>query len=685
MRLASLEISGFRGFRDYARIDFGRDFTILTGRNGVGKSTVCDAVEFALTGTISKYLIERSAREKLSDYIWWRGEGQPQSHFVAVTFVGENSAPVVVRRSREQGADLTVDEIGRILCSGPMAEDALSQLCRTSIIRDEWIVSLSVDMSDPERFELVRASLGQSESNRRTLFAKKILGAAESAFQRADKLYESTRSDLTLALSQLAQVRESLAKFGDIDAALVSVKKHAPTEIAAVSELTSWTRSKLAELRLRAPALERLAADCQILEERRWRRDSPDNQIVRRKIFEQFEAAKASLASAETMLREQQRLFEAEEKAEPLAKTLLALAEHGERVGLNDGHCPLCDASRSTGVFREGIAAARRRAESLVAGINKARQRLDQVEKSVENARANYRSVELHSIEINAEDIALTNLEATVSAARNDLSLDEQSSFDPQGIRSKADEEREQIVELERALQALEASNASSRIASEEARIEEMRAASERASTLQSRCRIARDRARELDHAVSRVANEIVDERLALISPLLNELYQRLRPHSDWRSIDYSIRGDIKRFLSLRVGDGLNPHFVFSSGQRRAAGLAFLLAVHLSRSWVRWNTLMLDDPVQHIDDFRALHLVEVMAALRHARRQIFCAVEDPSLADLMCRRLSGGSDTQGIMYSIEISDGVPSLRRIEVPPLAEHVLAHRSAPMSKQA
>lgn len=40
MRLDFVEICGFRGFRDVARITFGRGFTVITGRNGVGKSTV---------------------------------------------------------------------------------------------------------------------------------------------------------------------------------------------------------------------------------------------------------------------------------------------------------------------------------------------------------------------------------------------------------------------------------------------------------------------------------------------------------------------------------------------------------------------------------------------------------------------------------------------------------------------
>jgi energy-coupling factor transporter ATP-binding protein EcfA2 len=87
------------------------------------------------------------------------------------------------------------------------------------------------------------------------------------------------------------------------------------------------------------------------------------------------------------------------------------------------------------------------------------------------------------------------------------------------------------------------------------------------------------------------------------------------------------------------VGDGLNPQFLFSSGQRRATGLAFLLSVNLSLAWSRWRTILLDDPVQHVDDLRTVHLAELMAQLVAEGRQVICAVEDAALADLLCRRL----------------------------------------------
>lgn len=119
----------------------------------------------------------------------------------------------------------------------------------------------------------------------------------------------------------------------------------------------------------------------------------------------------------------------------------------------------------------------------------------------------------------------------------------------------------------------------------------------------------------------------------------MSELYRRLRPHPVWRDIEYSIRGDVRKFLRLKVGDELNPQFLFSSGQRRATGLAFLLSVNLSLAWSRWSTIMLDDPVQHVDDFRTVHLAELAAQLVMEGRQIVCAVEDAALADLLCRRL----------------------------------------------
>lgn len=103
MKLDYVEVCGFRGFRDMVRVDFGAGFTVITGRNGVGKSTLCDAIEFAVLGEIGKYNVESSAKETVRDYIWWRGEGTPLAHYVTAAFSDATGKQFTVTRTREGG------------------------------------------------------------------------------------------------------------------------------------------------------------------------------------------------------------------------------------------------------------------------------------------------------------------------------------------------------------------------------------------------------------------------------------------------------------------------------------------------------------------------------------------------------------------------------------------------------
>jgi DNA repair exonuclease SbcCD ATPase subunit len=184
-----------------------------------------------------------------------------------------------------------------------------------------------------------------------------------------------------------------------------------------------------------------------------------------------------------------------------------------------------------------------------------------------------------------------------------------------------------------------------------------------------------------MEVAAKTVANEILMEQFDTVMPLLKELYRRLRPHADWTEIESDFGGKIRGSLNFVVGDGYNPQFLFSSGQRRAAGLAFLLAVHLSRPWCSWRSLLLDDPVQHIDDYRALNLVEVLTAIRRTDRQVIVAVEDSALADLLCRRLRSESASAGRMFELQTSKtGTAEIGKIrDIYPMPRLVLREAQA------
>ena len=66
--------------------------------------------------------------------------------------------------------------------------------------------------------------------------------------------------------------------------------------------------------------------------------------------------------------------------------------------------------------------------------------------------------------------------------------------------------------------------------------------------------------------------------------------------------------------------------------------------------------------------------------IRLDRRQIICAVEDPALADLLCRRLVSTTAEPGRRYDIDLGhQGATSvLTAADVPPMPVGVL--RSAP-----
>lgn len=218
------------------RVTFGSGFTVITGRNGVGKSTLFDAVEYALTGSIDKYTVEKAAQESLSDYLWWRGAGRAKAHYVTASFKGDSGEVFTITRSRESGADKTPAEIEAALCRNERPDDALRQLCRTSIIRDEWIAALSVDLSETERFELVRGALGLGQGSDFGAKAKAVLKAAEAAHASRQATYIEARNQLTGALAQLAEAKDAIARTGDVSAAmqtLIDATPDAPQELVA--------------------------------------------------------------------------------------------------------------------------------------------------------------------------------------------------------------------------------------------------------------------------------------------------------------------------------------------------------------------------------------------------------------------------------------------------------------------
>jgi hypothetical protein len=352
------------------------------------------------------------------------------------------------------------------------------------------------------------------------------------------------------------------------------------------------------------------------------------------------------------------------------ARDLDALVRLGRNLGLHDGHCPLCASSVTHSEFENGLAIAAAHARQLdekaveMASLERARKAAQDALNAAEE-------------ELNRRQNLLSLSEATVTEFRQRLiaiRLPENAGLNEiseqyQALTATISIAREDL----RIIDTLKLNDGLARALRAEAEAKEANCRSEKKLGLARR---AENRAQALHDAARRAAGESLDLRLERVLPLMSELYRRLPPHPIWGDIEYKIRGDVRRFLKLQVGNELNPQFIFSSGQRRATGLAFLLSVNLSLAWSKWRTILLDDPVQHIDDFRSIQLTEVVAQLLAGGRQIICAVEDAALADLLCRRLP--IDRQGDGKRVTLGpapDGsLTKLQEFELAPLPQHSL-----------
>ncbi|MEZ4417184.1 MAG: AAA family ATPase [Gemmatimonadota bacterium] len=656
MKLTRVELSGFRGVRDRVSITVPSGFLVITGRNGAGKSSVLDAVEFSLVGHLRRQQGQSERSERIEDYLWWRGAGDPSDQYARCFFEGDDGRALVLRRDPSNSASGISPEVQDVLTETQSApQGALEQLLVSAMVRDEEITRLSIDLAEAERFRFVREAIGERQLGTmltRIEAARTVLSQRNDA---AKSRYDRVRTQLNQDLERLSELR----------AAVVSEEQLA-TARAELTELLGAEIEDLNAVRTRGTDWGEAAAAAMALVR------SLTSLIAERDAARAEAPTEAELVSAGKALETSVSKLRLElEGIEPMLRRaadaggdeqlLAILLETGEHIGRQEGRCPLCGSVISPGQYAEHIHLSRAALRAEVARVAELRRRREQLLVAISDAEERRSKVEreLAGQRSRREEIT-TQLNALQGRARQLVQgvADEWTPIEAlQELRRFAQTREDDALRVGRLLRLLESASISRQVEAASARVEKTRSEADRLSREMERAEGALARATAIRASLRRLEGEVIEERLSAIGPLLEEIYLRLRPHSDWTQLKYHIRGDVKRFLSLQVGDGLNPKFMFSSGQRRAIGIAFLLSVYLSTGWSKLRTLFLDDPVQHIDDYRALHLVELLASIGRTSRQIVCTVEDPALAELLARRLRGVTPGPGAVVELEYIPG----------------------------
>ncbi len=117
MRPVELEIAGFTAYRDKTTVDFrDADLFALTGPTGSGKSSVVDAIVFALYGSVPRYEDRRAVEPVIT-----LGKNEARIRFDFTVGSDSYSVVRVVRRTKSGGATTTearLEHDGAPLASG---------------------------------------------------------------------------------------------------------------------------------------------------------------------------------------------------------------------------------------------------------------------------------------------------------------------------------------------------------------------------------------------------------------------------------------------------------------------------------------------------------------------------------------------------------------------------------------
>lgn len=667
MRIKRLLLAGFRGFPKEEELNLDADAVLVFGSNGQGKTSIFDGILWALTGAVPRLRSQDSILSMFSE----SGEAR-----VVLTVRDDAGQEIEISRGfdgSETHLRLAVgDEIRtgsaattRLLellwpqaLASPNPGDALvSAIERAVYLQQDRVRHFVEAASEQERFAAISELVGVGNVNE----LHNALDRSRTAWSRATNIRNEEFAELADRETELQRQIERLqaptgedqisearwqAWWASLAPLVTDLPSHPPADsLEAPNALDQAVRQVRAHQQSMARArgeAETLLAAIRALPTR----PSEDMESLRQTTSECARAltrAQEQLAAAETQAaearRQQLELREAREELRVFAE--LALRHLGEV-------CPVCgqsydhDATRS----RLGALAAESGTES----------------DSVPDLSQYAQDVETAETRLAQANAALRDAEARLgqwSRARDAL-IDRARSV---GIEGHLDELRQLtsdlIARISKNIDALDdRARVGERLALSLARVggqarraelareqEDLRRELDKTEADITTRQETRVLATQLLEALRAATDELVEQQLDELDPLLQRMYASADPHPAFRfaRLTSQMRGRRGRVIPT-VEDRLfglvseAPDVVLSSSQVNVLAVSIFLALNLGVQTLPLKTMILDDPLQSLDDLNLLGLIDL---LRRARpyRQIFVSTHDDRFASVLERKL----------------------------------------------
>jgi DNA repair exonuclease SbcCD ATPase subunit len=657
-----IEIERFRGFAERQRIDLDASVVIVWGANGTGKTSFFDALQWLLIGSVDRlepWRLRRNAEHIVNRYSADSGESADVSAGLLVS--GQR---VQLHRSgrysasqlewKDQKGVLYEEEAENKLAAAltPVGRMSLKRSLLSSGLLQQDVIREVLEDKPAQRYEHLAAVLGLDAIANFPVAAKK----------RAERLV----ADADKARSRYAEIEATIRQRSERADALKQRATAAPDRGGTQARLRDCLKKHEALLELRSdlPAGPAEAADLrnaagellELLSSLDNARPKPPDGAGKLKSDEldklkteaekaasALETAKQEVADAERRYRDEQALSD---RMSRLAREALPLL--GEK-------CPVCTQKITHDEVHRHLEDLLDRGSPelklLDERLGAARLQADNTDKEASAA-----SEKLLSAERMEKELAEFEKASEEWRGRVEDVLDRRAAL-------FAFPERSKVIAGEAALKALcsalkelaEAATGLHAALSWAPEVAPLAAVQGEIGELQERALEAReksstasaleDEARALQRAAVRAAARLTEERFDVLRPVIQDIYGRLDPHPTFRGLRFAV--DVYRekgVASPEVVDhdaavDADPLLVFSSSQANVVALSAFLALGWAAGEDAMPFLLLDDPLQSLDDVNSLGFADLCRHMR-VRRQLIVSTHDERLASLLERKLA---------------------------------------------
>lgn len=682
MKFSSVSITGFGGIAGTVEVDLSADVVVLLGANGYGKSTICDSLTWCLTGAHPRGADPRSLYSR-------SGETQ-----VSVTLREDTGAEWTVRRivsdpESARGAKLTTSVVVLGLDEEPRDAEATAWLGRKLLPQpnrepDHYARALS-DSFYLQQEQLREFLTRRTDDERFSTLSRMVGSGSLTDLVRA---FESSKNVWSRAINkdaaESAPIQERLQSLQQACADLEDQLRESDATLASDDYRAWWaqTRAVLGMADDGAdhvdPSLEGFATRVNSLQE------------LRRSIARRFDLLASLLAEVESPLPPEVAPADGGEDVSELSgeidRVRVASNAATQRIALlqgqieqrRNGHeelqamarlalshvsdsCPLCGQPVEQQEFLDRlqrVLAETAQTDSAVAEMEEA---------AADRALLKARLEELEDHWVRAEQardrqVQSRRARAAILERRRERELElsrvlgmeqphDEANWGSLVAKDRAEsgsayEESTRLLALADVLRAgLDSQQSRRRLAAmhrEREALEAEYAGIERDLESRRRTAAATD---VLLQALRADAENFVTKRLDDIHPVLEQLYASIDPHPTFRSIKLATHNWYgKNRLSAILRDesqGVevrDPEVTLSTSQSNALAVALFLAFNLGLRPTTLSSVVLDDPLQNLDDLHLLGLVDLLRRLS-GRRQVIVTTHDVSFASLLTRKL----------------------------------------------